>query len=56
MAYCDDCGEVLTHHSQYPISHLKHNIATENEGGSAVLCSNCLPESWDADQMIFDIK
>ena len=40
--WCDnDCGEELIGDNYYPITHLKHNIATENKGGSAVLCPNC---------------
>ena len=40
--WCDnDCGEELIDTNYYPITHLKHGIATENKGGSAVLCPSC---------------
>jgi len=40
--WCDnDCGEELIGDNYYTITHLKHGIATEAKGGSAVLCPNC---------------
>ena len=39
--WCDNCGEELICANYYPITHLKHGIATEAKGGSAVLCPNC---------------
>ena len=39
--WCDDCAEELIGAHYYPITHLKHDIDSENKGGSAVLCPNC---------------
>ena len=39
--WCDNCAEELIGANYYPITHLKHDIDSENKGGSAVLCPNC---------------
>ena len=45
ISYCDnDCGRELIGDNYYTITNLKHSIATENEGGSAVLCPKCYVE------------
>jgi hypothetical protein len=40
--WCDnDCGRELIGNNYYTIRNLKHSIATENKGSSAVLCPDC---------------
>lgn len=44
MDYCDDCGEPLKKGTGNPITHLPFDVASANEGESAILCDNCLKE------------
>ena len=45
MEYCDNCGESLPDkNDRIVVGELPCDIASENKGGSAVLCEPCYKE------------
>ena len=42
MNYCDDCGEELGNGKGNPFTELPFDVASANEGESAIICDECL--------------
>ena len=46
--YCDDCGDPIEGDNFIPFSELPFNVASANEGESAIVCMSCLKKhDWD---------
>lgn len=42
MNYCDDCGEELKEGTGNPFTEIPFDVASANEGESAIICDECL--------------
>lgn len=56
--YCDHCGEDITDKPCQLYSYLPFNVASANEGESAILCNPCydIHTLWDADVVILKTR